>query len=86
MPPAAAVQIVLVQAILKGGSMDDAIRDATMMGAESIEPVLTAHADVKASAVKRPEILERWNRVALAAVKQSRRSTLAANSSAADFR
>ena len=76
--PAPPVQIALVQAILKGGSMDDAIRDATMMGAESIEPVLTAHGDVKASAVKRPGILERWNRVALASVKQSRRSTLPA--------
>jgi 16S rRNA (uracil1498-N3)-methyltransferase len=75
-PPAAPVQIVLVQAILKGGSMDDAIRDATMMGADAIEPVLTAHTDVKASAVKRPELVERWNRVALASVKQSRRSTL----------
>jgi 16S rRNA (uracil1498-N3)-methyltransferase len=75
-PDAAAVQIVLAQAILKGGSMDDAIRDATMMGAESIEPLLTAHTDVKASAMRRPETVERWNRVALASVKQSRRSTL----------
>jgi 16S rRNA (uracil1498-N3)-methyltransferase len=74
--PAAPVEIVLVQAILKGGSMDDVIRDATMMGAESIEPVLTAHTDVKASAVRRPQVLDRWNRVALASVKQSRRSTL----------
>jgi len=75
-PDAPPVQMVLVQAILKGGSMDDAVRDATMMGVESIEPLLTAHTDVKASAVKRPEIVDRWNRVALASVKQSRRSTL----------
>lgn len=76
MPDASPVQIVLVQAILKGGSMDDAVRDATMMGAASIEPLLTAHTDVKASAVKRPEIVDRWNRVALSSVKQSRRATL----------
>ena len=75
-PPQLPVQIVLVQAILKGSSMDDAIRDATMMGAESIEPLLTAHTDVKASTVRRPETLERWNRIALASVKQSRRATL----------
>ena len=77
-PPAPAVQTVVVQAVLKGSSMDDAIRDATMMGAEAIEPVLTAHTDVKASFVRRPETVERWRRVALAAVKQSRRATLPA--------
>ncbi|HEY0873339.1 MAG TPA: RsmE family RNA methyltransferase, partial [Vicinamibacterales bacterium] len=77
-PPSLSVQTVVVQAVLKGSSMDDAIRDATMMGAEAIEPVLTAHTDVKASFVRRPETLERWHRVALAAVKQSRRATLPA--------
>jgi 16S rRNA (uracil1498-N3)-methyltransferase len=75
-PPAPAVQTVLVQSVLKGGSMDDAIRDATMMGAEAIEPVLTAHTDVKPSFARRLETVERWRRVALAAVKQSRRATL----------
>ena len=75
-PPPPAVQIVLVQAILKGSSMDDAVRDATMMGVETIEPLLTAHSDVKASLVQRPEALERWNRIALASAKQSRRATL----------
>ncbi|HJR61868.1 MAG TPA: RsmE family RNA methyltransferase [Vicinamibacterales bacterium] len=75
-PASPAVQMVVVQAVLKGSSMDDAIRDATMMGAVAIEPVLTAHADVKASFVRRPETVERWRRVALAAVKQSRRPTL----------
>ncbi len=74
--PELPVQIVLVQAILKGGSMDDAVRDATMLGVEAIEPVLTAHTDVKVSTVMRPAALERWQRVALAAVKQSRRATL----------
>ena len=75
-PPQPTVQIVLVQAVLKGSSMDDAIRDATMMGVESIEPLLTAHTDVKASSVKRVQVLDRWNRIALASVKQSRRATL----------
>jgi 16S rRNA (uracil1498-N3)-methyltransferase len=75
-PASPAVQIVVVQAVLKGNSMDEAIRDATMMGAEAIEPVLTAHADVRTSFIRRPETIERWRRVALAAVKQSRRATL----------
>jgi 16S rRNA (uracil1498-N3)-methyltransferase len=49
-----------------------------MMGAEMIAPVLTAHTDVKPSFARRPETVERWRRVALAAVKQSRRATLPA--------
>ena len=75
-PEAMPVHVTVVQAVLKGGSMDDAIRDATMMGAAAIVPVLTEHTDVKVSFVKRPETVERWRRVALAAVKQSRRATL----------
>lgn len=77
-PPSPAVQVVVVQAVLKGQSMDDAVRDATMMGAEAVEPILTAHTDVKTSFAKRPETVERWRRVALSAVKQSRRATLPA--------
>ena len=75
-PPAPAVEIVVVQAVLKGSAMDDAVRDATMMGAVAIEPVLTHHVDVKASVATRPEAVERWRRVALASVKQCRRATL----------
>src|SRR5918999_1654986 len=49
-----------------------------MMGAEAIEPIITAHTDVKTSFAKRPETVERWRRIALSAVKQSRRATLPA--------
>lgn len=70
------VRITVAQAVLKGGSMDDAVRDATMMGAEAIQPLITAHADVKVSLVRRGATLDRWRRVALAATKQSRRATL----------
>ena len=75
-PSSPAVRIAVVQAVLKGGSMDDAVRDATMLGAESIEPLLTAHTDVKPSFATRPATLERWRRIALASAKQSRRATL----------
>lgn len=74
--PAPAVRIVVVQAVLKGDSMDAAVRDATMMGAEAIVPVLTANTDVKPAFARRAEALERWQRVALASAKQCRRSTL----------
>ena len=76
--PAPAVRVQLVLAVLKGDSMDAAVRDATMMGAESIQPVLTAHTDVKPSFARRPETLARWGRVAMASVKQCRRATIPA--------
>lgn len=75
-PPPPVVLVVLVQAVLKGDAMDAAVRDATMMGAQRIQPVLTDHTDVKPSFARRPETLDRWRRVALASVKQCRRATL----------
>lgn len=76
-PPASpAVQIVVAQAVLKGSSMDDAVRDATMMGAVAIAPLLTEYTDVKPSFVTREGTVERWRRIALASTKQSRRATL----------
>jgi 16S rRNA (uracil1498-N3)-methyltransferase len=75
-PPDPAVRIVVVQAVLKGDSMDAAVRDATMMGAEALVPVLTERTDVKPSFARRPETLDRWRRVALASAKQCRRATL----------
>ena len=75
-PASHAVRLVVVQAVLKGDSMDDAIRDATMMGAAAIEPLLTDHGDVKPSFATRDATVERWRRVALASVKQCRRATV----------
>jgi 16S rRNA (uracil1498-N3)-methyltransferase len=70
------VPFSLVQAILKGGAMDDVVRDAAMMGASRIEPILTAHVAVKPGLATRPATVARWRRVAVASVKQCRRATL----------
>jgi 16S rRNA (uracil1498-N3)-methyltransferase len=70
------VPFTLVQAVLKGAAMDDAVRDAVMMGASRIEPIVTAHTTVKAGVAKRPETLDRWRRIAVASVKQCRRATV----------
>ena len=40
-------RLTLMQAVLKGAAMDDVVRDATMMGAVEIRPLLTAHTAVK---------------------------------------
>lgn len=77
-PAGPAVAVTLVQAVLKGSSMDAAVRDATMMGVAAIQPLLTAHMDVKPSVATRDAAVERWRRIALASAKQSRRATLPA--------
>ena len=63
-----AVEITLVQAVLKGEPMDAVIRDATMLGIAEIQPILSARTSVKAAAM--PTAVERWRRVALASAKQ----------------
>lgn len=72
------VPLTLVQAVLKGDSMDHAVRDATMLGATAIVPVLSAHVAVKYRALESGKALDRWRRVALASAKQCRRATLPA--------
>ena len=61
--PEPRVPYVLVQAVLKGPAMDDIVRDATMLGARAIQPVLTSHVVVKDP---KRAVTERWRRVALA--------------------
>ena len=70
------VPLTLIAAVLKGAAMDDVVRDATMMGAVRIQPVLTEHVAVKPSIAARAENVERWRRVAIASAKQSRRATV----------
>lgn len=71
-----AVRLVLGQAVLKGSAMDDVIRDATMMGAAGVQPLMTAHTAVKPAVATRRSVTERWRRIALASAKQCRRATL----------
>jgi 16S rRNA (uracil1498-N3)-methyltransferase len=70
--------ITIVQAVLKGSSMDDVVRDATMVGASAIVPVVTSRIAMKPSTVGAAGTVERWNRIALASAKQSRRAVLPA--------
>ncbi|MEP7308184.1 MAG: 16S rRNA (uracil(1498)-N(3))-methyltransferase [Acidobacteriota bacterium] len=71
-----AVALTLVQAVLKADKMDDIVRDAVMLGAAAIHPIITNRTEVTVAAVMRGARLDRWRRVALASVKQSRRATL----------
>jgi 16S rRNA (uracil1498-N3)-methyltransferase len=70
------VAITLVQAVLKGEKMDDIVRDAVMLGAAAIHPIITTRTETTVAAILKGARVERWHRVALASVKQSGRATL----------
>lgn len=74
--PEPGVPIVLVQAVLKGDKMDDVVRDAVMLGAAAIQPIITKRTEMTVAAVLKGARVDRWRRVALASVKQSRRAVL----------
>jgi 16S rRNA (uracil1498-N3)-methyltransferase len=70
------VSLTLVQAVLKGDKMDDVVRDAVMLGAAAIQPIVTRRTETTVGALIRGARPDRWRRVALASVKQSRRAVL----------
>ena len=70
------VPIVLFHAVLKGDHMDVVVRDATMMGAAVIQPIVTAHTITRASGGAAGKLRERWVRVAVASAKQCRRAVV----------
>jgi 16S rRNA (uracil1498-N3)-methyltransferase len=72
----AGVPLTLVQAILKGDKMDDIVRDAVMLGVAAIQPIITARTVVTVAALVRGGRVDRWRRVAIASVKQSRRAVM----------
>jgi 16S rRNA (uracil1498-N3)-methyltransferase len=72
----AAVPLTLVQAVLKADKMDDVVRDAVMLGVFAVQPLVTTRTESTVAALMRSARIDRWRRVALASVKQSRRATL----------
>jgi 16S rRNA (uracil1498-N3)-methyltransferase len=70
------VALTLVQAVLKGEKMDDVVRDAVMLGVAAVQPIVTTRTEVTVAALLKSARVERWQRVALASVKQSKRATV----------
>lgn len=68
--------VTLAQAVLKGDKMDDVVRDAVMMGAAAVQPMVTTHGDVTLAAVQRGRRRERWQRVAVSSAKQCGRAVV----------
>jgi 16S rRNA (uracil1498-N3)-methyltransferase len=72
------IRIVIAPAVLKPDAMDALVRDATMLGASAIAPVVTARTVIPARAGHAASVVERWQRIALASAKQCGRSVLPA--------
>jgi len=72
----AGVLLTLAQAVLKGDKMDDVIRDAVMLGVSAVQPIVTKRTETTVAALMKGARLDRWQRIALASVKQSRRAVL----------
>ena len=71
-----AVRLTLAQAVLKTEKMDEVVRDAVMLGVAAIQPIVTKRTEVTVAALLKGARLDRWRRVALASVKQSRRAVM----------
>ena len=68
------VAVTLAQAVLKGDRMDDVVRDAVMMGAAAVQPIVTARSEVTLAALARSRRRARWERIAISAAKQCGRA------------
>jgi 16S rRNA (uracil1498-N3)-methyltransferase len=76
--PEPAVHVVLAIALLKGDQMDAVVRDATMLGAAEVVPMVTAHVAVSGKARENEKAIARWTRVAIASARQCGRAVVPA--------
>ncbi len=74
----AAVAVTLVQAVLKSDKMDEVVRDAVMLGVAAVQPLVTKRTETTVASLIRSAKVDRWRRVAIASVKQSRRAVVPA--------
>ena len=71
-----AVKITLAQGLAKGEKMDFIIQKAVELGAYSIVPVVMEHSVVRLDGAKADKKVERWQKIAEAAAKQSKRDII----------
>ena len=70
------VSLVLAQAVPKGDAMDQVVRDAVMLGVAGIVPVLADRAEVDVRRLLASGRVARWQRIAVASVKQCGRAVV----------
>lgn len=74
--PEPRVAVTLALALLKGDRMDDALRDAVMLGVAAVRPFGAARSAVPLGSAVARAAGGRWQRVAVAAAKQSGRAVV----------
>jgi 16S rRNA (uracil1498-N3)-methyltransferase len=72
----ARVFITLAQAVLKGEKMDNVVRDAVMMGAAAIQPLVTTRSEITLATLQQRRSQERWQRIAVSSAKQCGRAVV----------
>jgi 16S rRNA (uracil1498-N3)-methyltransferase len=70
------VRLVLAQAVLKPEAMDRVVRDAVMLGAAALVPILTSRVTVPLREGRAAQVQERWRRIAVASAKQCGRAVV----------
>ncbi len=70
------VSITVAQSVLTGDKMDAVVRDLTMLGVASVQPICSSRTEVGAAAIARSHRVERWRRVAVASAKQCGRAVV----------
>lgn len=79
------VQVSLYQCLPKGDKMEFILQKAVELGVHEVIPVRSARSVVKLSGDKAEAKVRRWERIAEAAAKQSRRSQMPAVREVTDF-
>lgn len=75
--PEPAVAITLALALLKGDKLDGVVRDAVMMGAAAVQPLVSEHTIAgKGRADAAHRLGDRWRKIAIASAKQCRRAVV----------
>ncbi len=70
------VKITLAQGLAKGEKMDFIVQKAVELGATSIVPIAMEHSVVRLDGAKAVKKVERWQKIAEAAAKQSKRDII----------
>lgn len=84
--PEPAVRLTLAQALLKSDKMDRVVRDAAMLGASTIQPLLSARTEIPPAALRNAARRGRWERTAIASIKQCGRAVVPVIREVADIR
>ncbi|MGD9906680.1 MAG: 16S rRNA (uracil(1498)-N(3))-methyltransferase [Vicinamibacterales bacterium] len=74
--PESRVRYTVAMAVLKGDGTDELVRDAVMMGAVRLRPLVAARSAVGLAALDRAGRRDRWQRVAIASAKQCGRAVV----------